>query len=121
MTARLFLLALALLCGACDERPEMFEAGMNFDLESVEPFLNQLDSQLQLGLPVAELVTFTRSTAVEDERTKTVSVRFKGVATKLEYRVFMDDIDAPDLYFFTPSADLAAAINARLQKFDANN
>jgi len=95
----------------------MFEASMNFDLDNVEPFMEQLEGQLKLGLPVAELVAFTRSTAVDDDRMKILSVRFRGETTSLDYRVFMDDVEAPDLYFFTPSEELSRAIDTQLKDF----
>ena len=95
----------------------MFEASMNFDLENVEPFLTQLESRLNLGLPVPELVAFTQSTAIDDERVSTLSVRFGGEVISLDYRVFMDDVDAPDLYFFTASEELCKAIGAELSDF----
>ncbi|MCW5572997.1 MAG: hypothetical protein KIT37_08200 [Steroidobacteraceae bacterium] len=109
-----YLLALT----ACT-RPEntMFEASMNFDLENVEPFLIQAEAALGLGLPVAELAAFARDTPVEAERVRTLRVPFGGTTVPLEFRVFMDDIDAPDLYFFTPSKGLADAIQAELQQF----
>ena len=60
---------------------------------------------------------FTRSTAVESENTRTLSVKYGGEVTRLDYRVFMDDIDAPDLYFGTSSKDLSEAIDAELRQF----
>jgi hypothetical protein len=95
----------------------MFEASMNFDLEHVEPFLKQLDTELGLHLPVAELVSMTGSTPVESEATKSISVTFGGNSVLLEYRVFMDDVAAPDLYFFTESQALAKAIDDQLSRF----
>ncbi len=95
----------------------MFEASMNFDLENVEPFLKRLNSELHLELPVAELVAMTRAVTIDDEVEKAVMVRFGGTSIVLKYRVFMDDVEAPDLYFFTESQPLAEAIDEQLSQF----
>lgn len=95
----------------------MFEASMNFDLENVRPFLERLNSKLQLNLPVEKLVQMTRATDIDTEQSKAIQVTFDGTNVRLEYRVFMDDIDAPDLYFFTSSEALTAAINGQLAEF----
>ena len=114
---RMLVFALLFSCCRPTEDPKMYETSMNFDLENVGPFLDQLENRLHLGLPVADLVMFTRSTAVESENTRTLSVKYRGEVTRLDYRVFMDDIDAPDLYFGTSSKELSEAIDAELRQF----
>src|SRR5262245_31414775 len=76
-----FVFAVLLSCCGCGSEAQVFEASMNFDVESVEPFLNQLENRLQLGLPVAGLVVLTRSTTVDSENARTLSVKYRGVAT----------------------------------------
>ena len=88
----------------------MHEASMNFDLENVEPFLTRINRRLNLNLPIDELVQMTHQTKIETEHSRTIQITFNSSQTQLEYRVFMDDLDAPDLYFFTPSKDLAKSI-----------
>ena len=95
----------------------MFEASMNFDVENVEPFLRQLNSELHLELPIAELVSMTRAATIDNEVEKTVTVQFEGASIVLKYRVFIDDVDAPDLYFFTDSQPLAEAIDEQFSRF----
>ena len=95
----------------------MFEASMNFDLENVQPFLTRLEARLGLGLAVADLVAATESTPVDSEITRTMSVVFNGSPARLDYRVFMDDVDAPDLYFLTDSQELRDAIDRQLRQF----
>jgi hypothetical protein len=95
----------------------MYEASTNFDLENVEPFLRRLDSQMNLGLPISDLMEMTRATKPEQEMSRSTSVRFKGATVDLEYRVFMDDIDSPDLYFFTSSKELANSIEEQMMEF----
>jgi hypothetical protein len=83
------------------------EASMNFDLENVVPFLNELDSKYKLGLNVDELGKFASSIKIENEESMIVEISHSGKKAKMEFRVFMDDIDAPDLYFFFESSELA--------------
>jgi len=95
----------------------MFEASMNFDLENVEPFLTRIDTRLALNLPVDELVEMTRQTEIETEQSRIIRVKYDNSQTEIEYRVFMDDIDAPDLYFFTASKALADLIEDEMEAF----
>ena len=95
----------------------MFEASMNFDLENVETFLIRIDARLGLNLPLEELIEMTHETKIETEQSRTVNVEFGDSQTTIEYRVFMDDIDAPDLYFFTPTKDLAESIEGEMETF----
>ena len=110
-------MVLAAAVGCTDPKPPTFEASMNFDTANVEPFLNQLNERLALDLPIAKLLELTLSTHVDDERSTTIDVLFEGSKTRIEYRVFMDDVDAPDLYFLTPSSALAKAIDSQLRDF----
>jgi hypothetical protein len=79
--------------------------------------LERLNDRLGLNLPIRELVDFTLTTPVEEEKVRVLEVSFDGSRARLEYRVFMDDIDAPDLYFLTPSSELAASIDAQLMEY----
>ena len=99
---------------AMTDRASLTEASMNFDLENVQPFLARIAKHIESGFTDAEIKTvaeFVANTDVEDEREMTLSVVADGQSTPLVIRAFMDDIDAPDLYFFT-SADLAAKITS---------
>ena len=93
------------------------EYSASFDLAQVEPFLRQLESHLNLGLDVVALVDLTSSTPVETEVARSCPVVFDGDDTILEYRVFKDDIEAPDLYFSTSSVDLSRAIASEVERF----
>jgi hypothetical protein len=94
----------------CAQPLETYEASTNFDLEDVAPFMFALENKHRLGLNVEEIVTFTSETPIDDERKMALMVNYGGQRIDLEYRVFMDDIDAPDIYFFTSSKTLAALI-----------
>ena len=83
------------------------EASMNFDLENVRPFLTDLENKFKFGLNVKNLEEFAKSVQVENERTTETEINFSGQTSLMEFRVFMDDIDAPDLYLFFESSELA--------------
>lgn len=94
-----------------------YEASMNFDLEMVRDFLDQIEDALELGLEVDDLVEFAENTEVEDERQRTFDVEFRGEEASMTYVVFMDDIDAPDIAFFVSDQDLAAEITRQMEAF----
>ncbi len=94
-----------------------FESSMNFDLELVRDFLDQIEDALELGLEVDDLVEFTENTEVEDERQRTFDVDFRGDEVSMTFVVFMDDIDAPDIAFFVSDEDLADEIDKQMQAF----
>ena len=96
------------------ERDGLTESSMNFDLENVRPFLARLQPHIESGFADADVDTlaeFVATTTVEQGRETTLTIVVNGAETPLVVRVFMDDIDAPDLYFFT-CAELAAKIDS---------
>ena len=96
---------------------KMHEASMNFDLENVRPFLEQVESSLSLGLDVDKLATLTAATEVENVNGSAFEVRFQDTIVDVRFAAFMDDIDAPDLYFHVSSAALADAIDEEMRLF----
>ena len=93
------------------------EASMNFDLGDVKPFLEQLNRNLNLDLEVDKLVTFTKNLSVGDEERVQVTVQFEGQKLDMIYQVYMDDIDAPDLYLFAETEALAFALQSEMVSF----
>jgi hypothetical protein len=117
-----FLAALLAALGTGNANPgEIHEASMNFDLARVRPFIARLEQRLALGLNVERLSQFAAMTRVDQDRSMTVAVDFAGKKTPLVFRVFMDDIDASDLHFATPSAPLAEVIDRELAAFAEEN
>ncbi|MEO1240846.1 MAG: hypothetical protein AAFX54_02970 [Pseudomonadota bacterium] len=123
---RLFIRILAAVglisCEASVEPPAKIgahEASMNFDSENVRPFLERINTNLEIKLNARKLARFARRTRVGEERSLYVEVLFQEAPSLLEYRVFKDDIDAPDLYFFSDSGELISAINEEYEAFAA--
>lgn len=99
-----------LIFGSKKNVQQKFEASMNFDLKNVEPFLTDLDNKFKFGLNIKSLGEFARSVKVEDEESIEIKINYSGQTSLMEFNVFMDDIDAPDLYLFFESSDLADSV-----------
>ena len=94
------------------------EASTNFDLEQVEPFLQRLSSQIEEGLGLKELahiLELVNRMECDDEERIDLQVVYRGHKMPLSITVFMDDVDAPDIGFFTFPA-LAQAIDREIEK-----
>ena len=91
---------------------------MNFDSEEVRPFLERLTSKLSILQPsdidrLAREIVAVPVTRVGRWR---FDVEYSDRHVPLEVRAAMEDVDAPDVYFFTVS-DLADRIQAEMRVF----
>ncbi len=86
------------------------EASMNFDLENVVPFLIELDNKFKFGLDATKLGNFSSTVPIDTEKSIVVDISYSGRKTKMEFRTFMDDIDAPDIYLFFDSPELSESV-----------
>ncbi|MCR6663808.1 MAG: hypothetical protein NVV60_11870 [Luteimonas sp.] len=92
------------------------EASMNFDQEGVGPFLNELSRSLNTNLDAGVLTKAIDSLPVEQTGNWEYSVTSEEKTKRLVVVAFKDDIDAPDLAFYS-SPDLTARIQAQLESF----
>ena len=93
-------------------------ASMNFDSEELGPFLERLASQVPI-LPSCECDRLAREiAAVPLARVGrwTFDVVYQQRHVPLEVRAAMDDLHAPDVYFFTVP-ELADQIQAEMRAF----
>ena len=98
------------------------ESSMGFDMEHVRPFLEQVEASLSLGLPVDAMVAQVEQTEQQATSETELTVSYDGEQVPMKFAAFMDDIDAPDLYFHVGSDALAEAIDAEMEKFcEAND
>ena len=91
---------------------------MNFDLAGVKPFLARLTAVVQ-GFSSAHATQLADDIAklkIDSTLTRTYTVTFKGQSVTLRVEAFMDDVDAPDLFFFT-AMPLAHQIDLELKTF----
>ena len=87
------------------------EASMNFDSENILPFLIDLNNKFGFAMNVDQLNEFALSVPVEQEKTIETNIELSGDKSAMEFRVFMDDIDAPDLYLFFESAVISDKVS----------
>ncbi|PZQ27130.1 MAG: hypothetical protein DI562_14075 [Stenotrophomonas acidaminiphila] len=89
---------------------------MNFDQEGVGPFLHELSDSLVSNLDAGALTKAIDSLPVEQTGNWEFFVNSDGHTERLVVVAFKDDIDAPDLAFYT-SPELAAKIQIQLESF----
>ncbi|MCH1921641.1 hypothetical protein L9G15_19720 [Shewanella sp. A3A] len=83
---------------------------MNFDQENVAPFLAELDAKFGFGLDVKKLEEFSVSVPIDMEKSVVVEISISGRKTTMEFRVFMDDVNSPDLYMFFDSEGTSKSV-----------
>lgn len=93
-----------------NQKPE-HEASMNFESENVLPFLKELNNKFNFGLNTEQLNEFVSSVPVEQEKSITVEIDLNENKSVMEFRVFMDDIDTPDLYLFFESEEVSDKVS----------
>jgi hypothetical protein len=99
--------------------PSLEEWSTNFDTENVVPFLQRIAQHIESGFAdpeIAQVLKLIETMKVDDEKHLTFEIRYAGQLSDFKIGVFLDDIDAPDLYFFAP-AGLCKQLSAEMQKF----
>ena len=82
---------------------DLHEASTNLDREQMTPLLVRIQGRVR-GLPDSAVALIAREVSTmrpDDEREWVFSVEHRDARVPLHVRVFMDDIDAPDLYILT--------------------
>jgi hypothetical protein len=101
------------------EPEELEEFSTGFDMENVRPFLNRLPPLILSGFgagQIDQVCALAESLRHDEERELQFPIQFLGKKTVLRIRIFLDDIDAPDLYFLAPAA-LSTKIGEEFEKF----
>jgi hypothetical protein len=105
--------------GCSQKETALKEASANFDMEDVAPFLKRLVALVDSGFTSADaevLADRISKQALDSEREYKYPAGTKSGRTPMRIVVFMDDVDAPDIAFFTEPA-LADQINAAMAKY----
>lgn len=100
--------------------PITSETSMNFDARDVGPFLNRLAESPRFTFPhgfAAAIAGSLPNLALDQTKRWKVDGDFDGAAMVIEIEIFMDDIEAPDLSFFS-SAKIITEIDRQLEQFD---
>jgi hypothetical protein len=78
-----------------------------FDVDSVKGFLQRVAVHVDAGFgggEIARVTALLNAMQREESRELSFSIRFHGGDSVFRIRVFMDDIDAPDVCFLAPPA-----------------
>jgi len=95
------------------------EASMNFDQEGVDPFLRSLSQSVSSGFSAdqaRDLAAAIDALPVEKAGNWEYQVTINGESERLVVVAFKDDIDAPDLTFYS-SPRLATSIQEKFESF----
>ena len=100
-------------------RPEdPVESSMNFDAFNVKPFLERVSGSISEGFgqdEIDRIVSLLTELQVDEEKELTFSITHDGQPVELRVLVVLDDVDSPNLYFFSPR-QLAAQIDAEMHR-----
>ncbi|WP_126941582.1 hypothetical protein [Xanthomonas sp. BRIP62418] len=92
------------------------EASMSFDQDGVGPFLHELSGSVSTNLDADALKESIDALPVETVGNWEFSATLNGKRERLVVVAFKDDVDAPDLAFYT-SPELAAKVQQQLESF----
>ncbi len=101
------------------KKSELQESSMNFDMENLEPFLQRVASLIPEGFgqaEVSELMSKAKAMAPDEEKSQEFTIQFDGKQSPFWVEIVMDDVDAPDAYFFSPPG-LAIKIDEQMERF----
>lgn len=95
------------------------EASMAFDSEHVEPFLKKISPFFDSGFSeeqITKIVMEMKKLKIGRETELRFKPTYKGNPTTLKVGIFMDDVDAPDLYFYS-TPELAEWLQNELESY----
>lgn len=100
--------------------PITAETSMNFDAAEVGPFLISLAENPRFALPrdfASQITNALPELAVDDIRRWRIDGDFDAAPLRLEIEVFMDDINAPDIAFFS-APNVIGEIETEMKRLD---
>jgi hypothetical protein len=98
---------------------QLQESSSSFDMENLEPFLQRVMKLIPQGFTlreVSQVIEMAKTMAHEEEKEIEFKIQFAGQPSIFKVRIFMDDVDTADTYFFSPSG-LATRIDAEMEQF----
>ena len=113
------LILLFVGCKKQDATSKLQESSMNFDIDTLQPFLERVANLIQEGFgekEIANIMTSVKNMEPDEENNFNFEILYQQKKTPFIINVFMDDIDAPDVFFFSP-ADLANQIDNEMADF----
>jgi hypothetical protein len=91
----------------------------SFDADTVRPFLERIGPFIESGFGPAQIDQVAQSLtalAPDQEQKFEFPIRYAGKDARLAVQIVMDDLQAPDLYFFSPPA-LTRQIASEMARF----
>jgi hypothetical protein len=98
---------------------QLHEASMNFDTENVPLFLTRIAKLVESGFGTSEaerVLQDLKDLSPDQEAMSEFQVVFRGESVALKVKIVLDDIDAPNLCFFSSKA-VADAIQQEMIRF----
>lgn len=95
------------------------ESSMNFDMQNLQPFLLRVSHIVQAGFTESEIeiiMSSAKNMKVDQQNDFSFDITHNDKRAKLKISIFLDDIDAPDVYFYS-CPELARKINNEMIKF----
>ena len=94
------------------------EASSNFDSDEVDGFLQKVSGLVESGFGETErnqVTQILKSMKVDEQKSLEFAVKFREQSSPLRATLYLDDVDAVDMYFFAEPV-LAIAIQAEMNK-----
>ena len=98
---------------------ELEETSTNFDTENVLPFLRRIEPLFEAGFSdgeISQVQKMLENLKVEEEKELEFPIQYHGEKSVLQIKIFMDDVDSPDVYFYT-HPKLVKEIDTEFEKF----
>ena len=95
------------LFGSCSKPKEAAtppaEYSANFDTDTLDTLMQRVSARwpdIVTSQRLRDFMAFVRSLQHDDEKPFSFTVQHNGTPATITFKVFMDDIDAPDVAFF---------------------
>jgi len=118
----LLIVAVAVPVMGCRKKrasSDLHESSMGFDMQNLQPFLVRVSHIVQEGFTDSEIeavMSAVKNMKPDEQKDFTFDITHNDRRTELKISIFMDDIDAPDVFFFS-CAQLASTISNEMIKF----
>lgn len=98
----------------------MKEFSSSFDSCDIEPILHLISQKITTGFSDVEIIKVIDSTKmlkVDEEIDLDFEISYSKKLGKLNLKIVMDDVDAPDVYFFSDLSDLIDEIGKSVNEY----
>lgn len=96
------------------------EFSSNFDLSDIQPVMQLLSQRITSGFSESEverIIVLAKRLKVDEEGNFDFEVSYNGKKGKLQIKIAMDDIESPDVYFFSNMPELIEMIKTSIRNY----